>query len=194
MAEAKAKKTRIVTARGRAFYANALMVPKANDQGVDKYSIQFLIPKNSPGVAPILAAVEEAKRAYETKFNGGKKLGEAWAMMQTPLRDGDAELASGKQTDRDYAGHLFFNASSTDKPGLVDKDVQEIVDPREIYSGMFVKIDVNFYPFANKTRGVAAGLNHVQKVGDGEPKSGAGSASGAFSRYEDNDQEEDPQW
>jgi hypothetical protein len=181
--------TRIVTDVGRAFYLNILK-PKPNDQGIDKYTLQFVISKSSPGVTPIKAALAQAKRHYETKFNGGTLISEAgWSTMLGCLRDGDAELADGNLKDRDYAGCYFFNASASadQQPGLVDADLNEIVKASDVYSGMFVKIDVRFYPFKNQSRGVAAWLNHVQKVRDGAPKSGAGKAGDAFSRYEDND-------
>ena len=46
---------------------------------------------------------------------------------------------------------------------------QEITDSTEVYSGCYAKVSIGFYPFdAKGNKGVAAGINHVVKVQDGE--------------------------
>lgn len=61
------------------------------------------------------------------------------------------------------------------RPGVVDKARQPITDQEEFYSGCYGYVSINFYPFNAKGNvGVAAGLNNVMKVKDGESL-GAGS-------------------
>ena len=87
---------------------------------------------------------------------------------------------------------LFLNANSTRKPGIVDKDLNEILDPDEVYSGCWGRVSINFYPFnTNGNKGVGAGLNNVQKLKDGERLGGsAASAEDDFSDdYEDDEDE-----
>ena len=183
--------TRVVTGPCRLFYLNVLK-PKANDQGKLKFSTMVLIKKDDKDTLKrIHAAIEAAKRTYETKFNGGARISdEDWRQLHTPMRDGDKECAIDPKKDKDLQGHYFFNASSDNKPGLVDKNVDAIIDGAQVYSGMFGRVDVNFYPFNTKKKGIAAGLNHIQKIRDGEPKIGAGAPEAAFDRYEDNRDED----
>ena len=86
----------------------------------------------------------------------------------------------------------FLNANSTQKPGIVDKDLNEILDPDEVYSGSWGRASINFYPFnVNVNRGVGVGLNNIQKLRDDE-RLGGGRAS-AESDFGDDfeDDEED---
>jgi hypothetical protein len=190
MSEApKGKKTQVVTGVGRLFYVNAF-VARANDQGIEKFSTQFLWKKSDTAVtdairAAVLAAVAEFKVKFAKNLTSKGELPKEFRM---PVRDGDAEYESETKTDPDYKGHYFFNASSKNKPGLVDANGQEITSQSEVYSGMFGKLIVNFYPYAVKGNcGIAAGLNGIQKIRDGEAKSGVGSVGEIFGRYESAD-------
>ena len=67
----------------------------------------------------------------------------------------------------------FLNANSTKKPGIVDKDLNEILDPEEVYSGCWGRASINFYAFnTNGNRGVGVGLNNIQKIKDDEALGG----------------------
>ena len=82
----------------------------------------------------------------------------------------------------------FVNASSKTAPGVVDKDVQPVLDSTEVYSGCYARASVNFYPF-NKAgnRGIACGLNNVQKLADGDYLGGRSRAEDDFDAVEDDD-------
>jgi hypothetical protein len=59
---------------------------------------------------------------------------------------------------------------------LVDFHIQDILEQDEVYSGCKCRISVNFYAFnTNGSKGVACGLNHVQKIEDGDPLGGSRS-------------------
>lgn len=165
--------TKVITGVVRLSYAN-VWEPQSIDGGDEKYSTSILIPKEDKDtLRKIKAAVDAAKEEGKSKW-GGKVPGK----LHTPLRDGDEE----RPDDEAYAGHYFFNASSKNKPGIakpVGKGAdgrvkfQEITDTTEVYSGCYAKVSVNFYPFnVNGNRGVAAGLNNIVKVQDGEPLGG----------------------
>ena len=165
--------TKVITGVVRLSYAN-IWVPQSIDGGDEKYSCSILIPKDDKEtLRKIKAAIEAAKEQGRAQW-GGK----IPAKLHTPLRDGDEE----RPDDEAYAGHYFFNASSKNKPGIakpVGKGAdgrvkfQEITDTTEVYSGCYAKVSVNFYPFnVNGNRGVAAGLNNIVKVQDGEPLGG----------------------
>ena len=57
---------------------------------------------------------------------------------------------------------------------------QDILDQSEVYSGCYCRFSVDFYPFNGKQNGVAAGLNNIQKVCDGEPLAGGSRAEDDF--------------
>src|SRR5690606_15555514 len=83
------------------------------------------------------------------------------------IKDGDDEDVVEKNPE--YAGHWVFNASASTKPGIVDRELNEILDADQIYSGMYARVSVNCFPYKNKGNvGVSFGLNHVQKIADGE--------------------------
>ena len=162
--------TKVVTGKIRMSYAY-LFTPREPDVPGDKpkYGISVLIPKSDKAtLQKIKAAVDAAREIGKTKHWGGKLP----PNLKLPLRDGDIERPDSPE----YAGHYFFNASSVNKPGIVDKDLNPVLDTTEVYSGCYGRVAVNFYPFDKKgSKGVAAGLNNVQKLEDGEPLGGTRS-------------------
>ncbi|MNH47869.1 hypothetical protein D3C79_1113270 [compost metagenome] len=57
-----------------------------------------------------------------------------------------------------------------------------------MYSGCFARVSVNFYLFdTNGNKGVAAGLNNIVKVQDGEPLAGRASVQSDFADEEFDD-------
>jgi hypothetical protein len=67
------------------------------------------------------------------------------------------------------------------KPGIVDKDLNPIMSQDEFYSGCYGRASINFYAFNNAgNRGIACGLNNLQKLADGEPLAGGASAETDF--------------
>jgi hypothetical protein len=172
MSNVKAKRTgtKVTTGKVRLSYAH-LFEPHAIEGNEPKYSVSVIIPKSDKEtLTAIKEAVEQAKKDGVTKW-GGK----VPANLKTPLRDGDVE----RPDDEAYKNSYFLNASSKHKPGIVDQNVQPILDSTEVYSGCYARLTLNFYPFsASGNKGVAAGLGNVQKLADGEPL-------GGFTRAED---------
>lgn len=165
--------TKVVTRLVRLSYAH-LFKPTSIDEGGDKkYSVSILIPKkDTETLAKIEAAVEAAKELGKAKW-GGKTP----TKLKLPLRDGDEDRAD----DPAYAGHYFINASSKNRPGVVDINADPILDESEVYSGCYGRVSINFYAFdVSGSKGIAAGLNNVQKIKDGEPLAGASSAEEDF--------------
>lgn len=104
--------------------------------------------------------------------------------LKTPLRDGDLE----RPDDEAYANSYFVNANSITAPGIVDAACQQILDHSEIYSGVYGRASITFYAFNTKTsRGIACGLQNIQKIRDGEPLGGHSRAEDDFATVEDED-------
>jgi len=172
-------KTKVVLGKNklvRFSYANVFN-PRADLQGNEKYGVSILIPKSdTKTVKQVKAAIAAA--AEEGKAKLGGKVPKNY---KQPLRDGDEERGD----DEAYAGHFFFNANSNRKPSVVDEDVNPILDQDEFYSGCYGRASVNFYAFdSSGNKGVAAGLNNVQKVKDGERLGGGTSADEDFGNLE----------
>ena len=165
-------------------YVNA-WEPKSINGGTPKFSVSLIIPKSdTKTVAKIKAAIEAAYKEGEAKLKGNSRTVPALSAIKTPLRDGDAE----RPDDPAYANSYFMNANSNTAPGIVDADCQPILDRSEVYSGVYGRASVNFYAFnSNGNRGIACGLNNLQKIRDGEHLGGKSSAEDDFATDDEED-------
>jgi hypothetical protein len=168
---------KVITGICRLSYANIWQAKSING-GAPKFSTSVLIPKTDAAtIAKINAAIKAAYEEGESKLKGNGKSVPALSALKTPLRDGDTE----RPDDEAYQGHWFVNANSNTAPGVVDLDRQPILDTSEIYSGVYARVSLSFYAFnSNGNRGIACGLQNVQKVRDGEPLGGRTRAEDDF--------------
>ncbi len=176
--------TKVITGKVRFSYCH-IFTPKAMGDEDPKYSISILIPKkDKKTLNDIKKAIDAAKAEGKSSKFGGK----IPAKLKLPLRDGDVD----KPEDPAYVGHMFVNATSKRRPGIVDKDMNEILDPEDLVSGDYGRVSINFYPFAvTGNKGVAAGLNNVQLLAKGEPLSGGSTAEEDFAKpFEEEDADE----
>ncbi len=170
--------TRVITGPStRWSYAN-VWEPKAINGGTPKYSVSLLIPKNDTvTVDRVNAGIRAAYQEGQSKLKGTGKSVPALEAIKSPLRDGDLE----RPDDEAYKGCWFLNANAKNAPGIVDADRQPILDHSEVYSGVYGRASISFYAFnVNGNRGIACGLNNLQKIRDGEPLGGQISAEDEF--------------
>lgn len=177
--------TKVITGvNTRWSYAN-VWDPKSINGGKPKYSVSLIIPKEDEITvnkvnAAILAAYEEG----QAKLKGNGKSVPPLSAIKNPLRDGDIE----RPDDKAYAGAYFVNANSTTAPDVVDANKQPIIERSEVYSGVYGRASISFYAFnVNGNKGIACGLNHLQKIRDGEPLGGKASAASDFATDDDDD-------
>lgn len=166
--------TKVITGKVRFSYAHVFEPKSIEDGGEKKYSVNLIIPKtDTVTIEKIEEAVEAAKVAGKASKWGGK----IPTNLKLPLRDGDAE----RPDDENYENSYFINASSRNKPGIVDVNKDEIMTKDEFYSGCYGRASVNFYAFnVSGNKGIAAGLNNLQKLEDGEHLAGGSSAAEDF--------------
>ena len=171
--------TKVITGKVRFSYAN-VWAPKSINGGDEKYSVSLIIPKSDKKtISDIQAAIELAKKEGASKF-GGK----VPASLKLPMRDGDVD----RPDDEAYKGCYFVNANSKDRPGIVDKSVKPILDQTELYSGCYGRASISFYAFnQNGNKGIACGLQNLQKLADGEPLGGRSRADEDFTTADDDD-------
>lgn len=165
-------------------YANVWEAKSING-GTPKYSVSLIIPKSDTvTVEKIKKAIQAAYEEGQGKLKGNGKTVPALSVLKTPLRDGDLE----RPDDEAYANSYFINANSATAPGIVDADRNTIIDRSEVYSGVYGRASINLYAFnANGNKGIACGLNNLQKIKDGEPLGGKSRAEDDFATDVDDD-------
>lgn len=169
--------TKVITEPGIRFsYANVFEAKAMAEDQKAKFSVSLLIDKNTKQGKATIAKIEKAVAAAleEGKAKFGGKIP---TVFKNPLRDGDEE----RPDDENYEGMMFVNANSDRRPGVVDSDLNAIIDPEDFYSGCYGRASVNFYAFnVSGNKGVACGLNNLQKLEDGDRLSGGSSAEEDF--------------
>lgn len=93
-----------------------------------------------------------------------KKLAALPGNFKKPFRDGEekADLTGFG------AGKVFSNLSSKQRPGLIMLDGTPITDPEDFYPGCYARATITAYAYDNVGKGVALGLQNLQKIKDGE--------------------------
>lgn len=173
--------TKVITGPNtRWSYAN-VWEPKAIKDSKPKYSVSLIIPKDDiETLNKIKAAIKAAYDEGQNKLKGNGKTVPSLQTLKTPLRDGDLE----RPDDEAYANAYFINATSATAPGIVDANCHQITDHSEVYSGVYGRASVNFYAFyAGVNRGIACGLNNLQKLRDGQPLGGKPRAEDDFAAF-----------
>lgn len=165
-------------------YANVWEAKSING-GTPKFSVSLIIPKSDTvTVQKIKAAIQAAYEEGQAKLKGNGRSVPPLTAIKTPLRDGDTE----RPDDPAYANSYFINANSATAPGIVDADCNPILTRFEVYSGVYGRASINFYAFnSNGNKGIACGLNNLQKIRDGEPLGGKSSAASDFATDVDED-------
>ena len=176
--------TKVVTGLCTFSYLNC-WEPKAIKGGKPKFSVSLVIPKsNIKTVERICAAIQAAYEEGASKLKGSGKSVPPLSTIHNPLRDGDID----RPNDDAYKGCWFINANSDTAPGIVDADRQSILTRSEMYSGVKGRASINLYAYnVNGNRGIACGLNNLQKIADGEPLGGKSRAEDDFSTEDDDD-------
>ena len=177
--------TKVITGvNTRWSYANVWEAKSING-GKPKFSVSLIIPKDDTAtVNKIKAAIQSAYEEGQSKLKGNGKTVPTLSIIKTPLRDGDLE----RPDDEAYAGCYFINANSASAPGIVDSDRQPVIDRSEVYSGVYGRASINFYAFnSNGNKGIACGLNNLQKMKDGEALGGKSRAEDDFATGDDED-------
>lgn len=162
----------------RASYAYVFEPQASQNGGEPKYQITMLIPKSDTAtVRAIQAGINQALQEGLQRVFGGQMP----ARPETPLYDGDGIRKNGEPFGEECRGCWVVRASSKSRPSVVDINIQPIIDPNAFYSGCYARATVNFFSYnKNGNRGVACGLNNVQKIADGEPLSGRTTAEEDF--------------
>jgi hypothetical protein len=168
-----AKSAKITTPEFRVSFP-AVFKPKAFGEGEPKYSIVMLFDKKKADLSALKKAYAEAATA---KWGDKSK----WPKnLRNPFRDGDE-----KAETEGYEGCTFISASSKQRPGLVDQQLNPILTEDAFYGGCYARATLTAFAYdwmGNK--GVSFGLQNIQKIRDGEAFSGRKRAEDDFEALE----------
>lgn len=165
--------TNVTTGEVRLSYVHLFKPYAAMPGQEEKFSVTVLVPKSDADtMGRIQTAIEAAKqRGISDKWNGMCP-----PMVPTPVYDGDGVRPSdGMAFGPECKGHWVFTASSKADypPEVVDKMGNPVMNQSEVYSGMYGRVNVTFFPYAfGGKKGIGCGLGPVQKLRDGEPLGG----------------------
>ena len=170
--------TKVLTGEVRLSYVNLVTPRRQNPNDEPKYSVQILLPKTDTATYQDL--INSEKAAYEKAVT--EKWGGVRPNIASVIHDGDGvKPDAGTPYGPECKGHWVINASSTQKPGVVDQsNINCDLAPQDIYSGMYARVTLNFYGYKNRKTGVGCGLGNVMKTRDGEPLGGGASATSDF--------------
>jgi len=160
---------RVTTPKFRVSFPNVFKPMSFEDQE-PKYRLVMLFDKQ----ADLTELKKLAAKAIENKWPSKDKRP---IKLRSPFRDGDTE----KPDIDGYPGHIFISASSKLKPGIVDRNLNPILSEDDFYAGCYARATLTAYAYdAKGNRGVAFGLQNIQKLEDGEPFSGRSKAEEDF--------------
>lgn len=146
------------------------MPSEDNDLKKPKYSAALLFPAD----ADLTLLKEAAKKALEDKWGTDST---KWPdNLRSPFRDQSEKTVEGYTP-----GCKFITISSEHKPGLVGADGNHITDETLFYPGAWAWATVHAFAYDKKgNKGVAFGLDNIQKIRDDAPLAGKPRAESEF--------------
>ena len=165
--------SKLMTPEFRVSFPAVFKPDSFSDDQEKKYKVTMLFPKETDLAAMYKMAEEVCREKW------GKDIPKN---LRNPFRDGEEKDLDG------YAGMFFVNCSTKQKPGVVDMNVQPIIDESEFYAGCWAKATVTCYayggPGTKYRAGVAFGLQNLQKQRDDDAFSGRSKAEDDFTAVE----------
>lgn len=166
--------TNVTTGEVRLSYVH-LFKPYAFQPGQEeKFSCTILIPKSdTETMARINNAIAAAtEKGVSDKWNGVRP-----PVIPNPVYDGDGVRPSdGMAFGPECRDHYVLTASAKADypPEVVDAQLNPVINQSEIYSGIYARVNISFFPYAfGGKKGIGCGLGPVQKTRDGEPLGGS---------------------
>lgn len=165
----------VVTGEVRLSYVNLFEPRKFKDTDKEaKFSTTILIPKNTADgqktIANIRLAIQKAAEKGAQKHFGGR----VPTNVNHTLKDGDTEVDDLGDLkcvkSPELVGHMYMRLSSKFAPKVLNAQRQEIINPLEVYSGIYGRVSLTCFAYSGDgKRGVSALLNNVMITRDGDP-------------------------
>ena len=170
--------TQILTPPGEAAFAFVFRPQAPMQEGKDpQYQLTLVWDENDKKLDKLRKAIVDVATA---KFGAKAKQMLEKGQLKNPLRPGSDRGADWME------GKVFLTARSTDKPDVVDRDMNDLISSTDFYPGCVARMDIYLFAFDKAgNKGVSAILNNVQKTDEGERKGGRRSAGEAFKDDDD---------
>ena len=166
--------TNVTTGEVRLSYVH-LFKPYAFQPGQEeKFSCTLLIPKTDIDTMTRInnAIAAATEKGVSDRWNGVRP-----PVIPNPVYDGDGVRPSdGMEFGPECKGHWVLTASAKADypPEIVDANMSPIINQSEIYSGIYGKVNLSFFPYAfGGKKGIGCSLGPVQKLRDGESLGGS---------------------
>ncbi len=165
------KDNKVTTPEFRASFPT-LFKAQSYEGGKEKFSVIMVFPKTTNLTEMKAAAKAAAVAKWPTQLP---------ANLRSPFRDGsDKGDLPGFGPDV-----VFITATSLRKPGLVDRQLQHIIEPERFYAGCYARATVSAFAYDTAgNKGVAFGLHNVQFMHDGDSLAGGTPAENDFDALE----------
>jgi hypothetical protein len=130
----------------------------------DRYECVLLIPPSTGDAKKIADAMSKAMAA---------KFGDDWKsemssmeMAKLPLK----KCSENKWFKDQFADWHFVNSWSKERPNVVDKDFNDIIDPEKVYAGCWCRFQLTLLAWESKKGGklCLVSLDNVMFVADGD--------------------------
>lgn len=155
----------VITPEFRAGYVGLFRAsaPKDDPEGKKKFSVRAFFPPTAD------LSVLKAQAAQAVREKWGDKTPSA---LRSPFRtNGDLDNPVDG-IPKDWVV-MTFSANEDRRPGVVDANLQDILDDSQCYSGAWFRAQVRAYGYENRgNKGVSFGLQNVQKLRDDDPIGG----------------------
>jgi len=157
----------IVTPEFRACFISVFKATSMMNANGTASEPKFSVRAAFPPKADLSGLKELAKKAALDKF--GDKIPKA---MRSPFRLNE-ELDNPVASIGDDWTIITFSANADRRPGLVDANLQDIISEEDVYSGAWFRAQIRAYGYDKAgNKGVAFGLQNLQKLRDDDPIGG----------------------
>lgn len=163
----------VVTPVFRGSFIN-VFTPRKNEQSQkDEWSIKMIFDRD--------ADLSELKKLID------EAIMEKWGTnppknLKLPLKDGN--LSDLDKYPEDANKYIASAKSTIAPPGVVDRQLQPIMEAKEVYSGCYLRASVTAYAYDHKlNKGVSFGLRNVMKWDEGEPLAGTTKPEDDFAAF-----------
>jgi len=178
----KIRMERIVTPEFRLSYPS-IFEKTSFENSPERYEITMLFPKK-PGIPGIKKAIQATiDAAWPDKETRPK-------LLAHPIRDGDHDFPSKEECKN---MHVLKAWCSLNKPGVVDKHRNPIIDPEDIYAGCWCRatlIPFAYGPPKAPKSGVSLILQNIQKLKDDDSFNNRVAAEHDFDAIEESEETE----
>lgn len=168
----------MLTPIGRLAFPN-LFKPRAAVAGAEpRYSTILLLDEDAQKSDEFKALKQAVFECIEDEWGAAKAKDSTFVKsLRLPFRDAGEKSYEGFEK-----GMVFIAPWTKSQPGIVDAQVQDIINPERVWAGQLARLDVNAFAYNQSgNKGVSLGLNHVQITNEDQPRfDGRKQASDVF--------------